>query len=108
MIWMSLLLACGELEPKNADTRVDMDTASSEEDPNSIDQYKAVYCEAYSTRCNVYESIEACEEEFDSWFASDCTISDKDAFDVCADWLFSLDCSVEGWIDECDQFYTCP
>ena len=108
MILLSVLFACGELEPKSEDSGAEMDTAVNEVDPNSIDQYKAVYCEEYSMRCNVYESVEACEAEFDTWFAADCTISDKEAFDVCADWLFSLDCSVEGWIDECDQFYTCP
>ena len=108
MIWMGLLFGCTELGSKNEAMETGMDTALGDLAPDSIDQYKAVYCEEYSIRCNVYESVEACEAEFNLWFASDCTISDKEVFDVCVDWLFSLDCSVEGWIDECDQFYTCP
>ena len=106
MLLLTLILACGDKDTATNDTSVD-DT-SIESIDTSMDQYKMVYCEEYAMRCNIYASVEECEAEFDTWFPADCQITDKETFDVCADWLFSLDCSVEGWIDECDQFYTCP
>ncbi len=87
------------------------DETEVEETPlpeDSIEHYKNVYCSEYADRCDIYPTIEACETEFDSWFDADCTIVDKGTFDVCVDWLLSLDCATEGWIDECDQFYSCP
>ena len=106
MLLLSVILACGEKET-TADTSA-QDTAVSESVDTSIDQYKQIYCEDYAMRCNVYSDISQCEEMFDNWFSPDCEIVDKETFDVCVDWLLSLECSYEGWIDECDQFYSCP
>ena len=72
-----------------------------------MENFKVVYCEGYAERCNIYDSLEDCESEFDSWYGPNCTIVDKSVFDECADWLFSLDCSTEGWIAACEAFYEC-
>ena len=104
MLLLSVILACGEKET-TADTSA-QDTSVSESVDTSIDQYKQIYCEDYAMRCNVYSDISQCEEMFDNWFSPDCEIVDKETFDVCVDWLLSLECSFEGWIDECDQFYS--
>ena len=106
MLLLSMLLACGDKET-TTDTST-QDTSESQSFDTSIDQYKQIYCEEYAMRCNAYSDISQCEEMFDRWFSPDCEIVDKDTFDVCVDWLLSLDCSFEGWIDECDQFYSCP
>ena len=109
MILLSILLACGNKDGDSVDTAsVETDPSQSEIIDTSIDQYKQIYCEEYAMRCNAYSEIEQCEEMFDRWFSPDCEIVDKETFDVCVDWLLSLDCSYEGWIDECDQFYSCP
>ena len=109
MILLGILLACGDKNTDNVDERNCWDSASeSESIDTSIDQYKQIYCEEYAMRCNAYSEIEQCEEMFDRWFSPDCEIVDKETFDVCVDWLLSLDCSYEGWIAECDQFYSCP
>ena len=104
MLLLSVLLACGDKE--TTDTSI-QDTSASESVDTSIDQYKR-FCEEYAMRCNAYSDISQCEEMFDRWFSPECEIVDKETFDVCVDWLLSLDCSFEGWIDECDQFYSCP
>ena len=106
MLLLSVILAFGE-KKTTADTSA-QDTSVSETIDTSIDQYKQIYCEDYAMRCNAYSDISQCEEMFDNWFSPDCEIVDKETFDVCVDWLLSLECSFEGWIDECDQFYYCP
>ena len=105
MILLIIFLACGDkntIDTKDTFTVAGVDT--------SMDQFKALYCEEYAMRCNLYETVEDCEIDYMERFAfkPSCTIVDKETFDVCADWLFSLDCEVQGWIDECDQFYSCP
>ena len=106
MILLSILLACVDKDTESADTNTH-DTSGMD---TSMDQFKVVYCEEYAMRCNLYDSVEDCEMFFTERFGFDpaCEIVDKDTFDICADWLLSLDCNVQGWIDECDQFYTCP
>ena len=105
MLLLSVLLACGDKETTDTSTQ---DTSASESVDTSIDQYKTIYCDEYAMRCEAYATVEECEEVFDRWFSTECEIVDKETFDVCVDWLLSLDCSFEGWIDECDQFYSCP
>ena len=107
MILLSMILACGEKDTENTDSSI-LDTSVSESVDTSIEQYKTIYCDEYAMRCNAYDAVEDCEAMFDRWFSPDCEIVDKETFDVCVDWLLSLDCSFEGWIDECDQFYSCP
>lgn len=108
MILLSILLSCAD-----KDTRTDtdtQDTSESEGIDTSIAQFKAVYCEEYAMRCNLYETVEDCETVFNETFDlhPSCEIVDKETFDICADWLLSLDCNVQGWIDECNEFYSCP
>ena len=74
---------------------------------NTMQQYKLIYCEDYASRCNLYTSIEECEDQFDSRYPSDCRIVDKELFDICVDWLMSLDCAVDELTIECEQFYEC-
>lgn len=107
MILMSLLIGCVGKNTDSTDINETVEDSALIE-ATSMDQYKMVYCEEYAVRCDVYATVEDCEVEFDTWFSEDCVISDKESFDACADWLFSLDCSTEGWIAECDEFYSCP
>lgn len=104
MMWFAIFLGCLNIGGKSNDDS----SLNSSIDQNTMDDYKAIYCEEYAMRCDVYSSVEICEQNFDSWFSEDCTIIDKETFDICVDWLMSLDCSVEGFIDDCDQFYECP
>ena len=107
MLWIACWFGCGDKNDESTDTNDGVEDTAVTED-TSINQYKIVYCEEYAMRCDVYATVEECVAEFDTWFSEDCIISDKETFDVCADWLFSLDCNTEGWIFECETFYTCP
>jgi hypothetical protein len=107
MMLVSLFMGCVDKQIDSTNVNEDVEDSTLIED-TSMDQYKMVYCEEYAMRCDVYPSVEDCEAEFDTWFSDDCVIADKESFDACADWLFSLDCSTEGWIAECDEFYVCP
>lgn len=105
MILLSVVLACGDKETTGTE-----DTSTVAGVDTSMDQFKAVYCEEYAMRCNLYETVEDCETDYMERFAFEpsCTIVDKEIFDICVDWLLSLDCNVQGWIDECNEFYSCP
>ena len=103
-MWFLILLGCLNIDGRSSEDS----TIIIDPDENTMDEYKAVYCEEYAMRCELYSSVEICEQNFDGWFSDDCSIVDKETFDVCVDWLLSLDCSVEGVIDECEQFYECP
>ena len=107
MILLSILLACADKDTRtNTGTQ---DTSQSEGVDTSIDQFKVVYCEEYAMRCNLYDTVEDCEMAVNETFGFDpsCEIVDKETFDICADWFLSLDCNVQGWIDECNEFYSC-
>ena len=119
MIWMwSVMFACisnisgFKFEPQPEDTSTALDDSGDSEveemiPEDSMENFKIVYCEEYADRCDIYETLDACEADFDSWYAPSCRIVDKSAFDECVDWLLSLDCSTEGWIPACDNFYEC-
>ena len=103
-MWFAIFLGCLNIGGKSS-----RDSSSNlVPDENTMNDYKAVYCEEYAMRCELYSSVEICEQNFDGWFSEDCRIVDKETFDVCVDSLLSLDCSIEGTIEECEQFYECP
>ena len=120
-IALSFLFACGNKSTDTAETTETTDTAeeTSEETSESLPgteesegvgemgDYLSSYCTEYALRCGVYSSEETCVREMGSWFNNTCTIVDTDSLDTCLTWLSELSCNETGWIDECDQFYTC-
>ena len=125
--FFSLFIACQEKTTDTAttettDTTSEISEGSSEGSTGStgsseapeiegeldtIEEYVASYCGEYATRCGLYSSVDSCYEDiFGSWF-NGCTVTNTDNLKTCVDWLSELDCSEEGWIDACDNFYTC-
>lgn len=113
----SFFFACGE---KTTDTAESITTDTAEEtteenteettDSNNIGdmgEYVSAYCTSYALRCGVYGTQESCENDVAAWYNSTCSIIDTDALNTCVDWLSEFSCEDIGWIDECDQFYTC-
>ena len=114
MFWiLSIFTACinningTKFESESNDTSGVQDDSEEAIPEDSMDNFKIVYCEEYADRCDIYETLDACEADFDVWFAPSCRIVNKDDFDECVDWFLSLDCSAEGWISACDTFYEC-
>ena len=62
-MWFMILVGCLNIGGKlSKDSTINIDT-----DQNTMDDYKAVYCEEYAMRCEVYTSVELCEQNFDNF-----------------------------------------
>ena len=128
MLLLGILLACGE---KTEDTGVEesteettaTDTEEEAEETNetgeeaetggaesiesTYEDYQTVYCD-YAIRCELYTSQEECIADAFSWVPEGCVVVNQEEFDICTGWFSELDCSYQGWIDECSTFFECP
>jgi len=92
----------------------DDDTAAGDDDTavqtagiTTIEEYLEVYCE-YAVDCEIWQLPGACiAAMYDAWF-TDCVVADVDDLNTCAEWIATLDCDYQGWIDECDDAFECP
>ena len=111
--WGLLLLlvgACGvetDETPAEGQTPNDDEIVDEEETGiSSIEDYVSVYCD-YAVQCNLYAVHEQCMDDVQTrWFA-DCSVASVPDLNVCADWISSLTCEDEGWIEACDNAFDC-
>jgi len=109
-----MLMACGP-EDKTEDTSEEAatnDTTTPSTDDGVLDtmeEYVESYCSVYSLRCGgVYETQEECETDITSmWEGRVCTVVEPSLLEECIDWLAELSCDQTGWIEACDNFYSC-
>ena len=124
MLLYTFLIGCGE---KTEDTSVDsseetqdiQETAAEQtEEGESVEEsefsyvdtteeYIAVYCSDFALECGLYSSQTTCEEEImGDWFST-CTVTDQAKLLECVEWIAAFPCDGEGWIDACDEWFTC-
>ena len=118
LILVATLFACGD---SKTDTAASLVSETSNEtapsmagDPNdgvldTMEEYISSYCSEYAMRCGgIYGTQEECETSFlELWGDMTCTVHDTSLLEECVDWLSTFTCEGTGWIDACDNFYTC-
>ncbi len=106
-LFVCALAACAPSPTPSVDDDDDDATEADDGRIETIDEYLTAYCADYAVVCGVFPTVEECYDHyFEAWF-TDCEVADVDAMNVCIDWITSLSCEDQGWIDECDQAFVC-
>ena len=102
------ITGCETKETVETDTSV-TPQEDSEDILDTMEEYITAYCDVYSMRCGgVYASQSECEAAIaDMWGDKECEVTDPPLLQECIEWLAEFPCEETGWIDACDNFYTC-
>ena len=107
------LAACDveNLEEGELDSDVELDGIEpAEEDEQSgistMEEYIEAYCD-YAVGCTLWIDSETCIEDLSSGALATCEVLSVVDLNACADWLGTLSCADQGWIEACDNAYEC-
>ncbi len=74
---------------------------------DTLDEYLSVYCSQYAVDCGIHPDVSTCIDiTYEAWLST-CVVVDGDALDRCADWIASIHCDEEGWLEDCDLALEC-
>jgi hypothetical protein len=73
---------------------------------STMDEYIEAYCD-YAVGCALWVDLSACVDDLDETALPGCEVVSVVDLNACVDWLASLTCADQGWIDACDNAFTC-
>jgi hypothetical protein len=113
-VLFSVLFACGDQTTDTSSEASEASDTAAEASPaeaalDTMEEYVPAYCSAYSMRCGgVYATQAECESSIGGmWEDKECAVTDTPLLEECISWLSEFPCDETGWIDACDNFYTC-
>ena len=111
------LAACDleELEGADLDSDVELDGDEDAEDAeddeeqsgiSTMDEYIEAYCD-YAVGCTLWVDTDTCIADLSAGGLASCEVVSVVDLNACVDWLGTLTCADQGWIEACDNAYEC-
>ena len=73
---------------------------------STMEEYIEAYCD-YAVGCSLWVDSEACIADLGSGTLASCEVLSVVDLNTCVDWLGTLTCADQGWIEACDNAYEC-